>query len=457
MAPLRTSGRGSQFVLIIGFGGLLALLALAGYGGLDALRQIQSTNDKAREEFLRRTRVLDRIRGDLYVSGTYVRDYLLEREAGKADGHRYSLLEARKDMDSALDEYRSLLSSRETAPFQALGESLASYWNALEPVMKWSRAQRQNDGYVFLRDEVFPRRTAMLGIANQIGVINEQQLDEAKDAVERTFAQFRERLTAAAALSIGLGFVLAGFSIMRILGLEQEAARRYTEIAKAREDLQALSARLVQAQEDERRSIARELHDEIGQSLTGVLVEMANLSNLLRSGDAEGAGVKAEEAKKLMENSIAVVRNMALLLRPSMLDDLGLVPALQWQAREVAKRSGMSVRVFADGVSEDLPDEHKTAVYRIAQEALNNAVKHSQSRRIKIAVRQRADQLSLSVEDDGKGFDARSERGMGLMGIEERVKQLGGAIEVDSDARRGTALRVVFPLRRAAPEEEEGK
>ena len=141
--------------------------------------------------------------------------------------------------------------------------------------------------------------------------------------------------------------------------------------------MKQLSARLVEAQEEERRSISRELHDEVGQSLTGVLVEMANLSNQIRAGDLAAVEAKANEIKKLLEDAVGVVRNMALLLRPSMLDDLGLVPALQWQAREVSKRTGVRVRVAAEGVSEDLPEEHKTCIYRIVQEALHNCVQHA--------------------------------------------------------------------------------
>jgi signal transduction histidine kinase len=122
------------------------------------------------------------------------------------------------------------------------------------------------------------------------------------------------------------------------------------------------------------------------------------------------------------------------------------VPALQWQAREVSKRSGVWVKVEAEQVSEELPEEHKTCVYRIVQEALHNCVQHSGARNVKIAVRQEPGRLQLSVEDDGKGFDAREERGMGLLGIQERVSYLGGSLDLASTPGRGTVLRVALPL-----------
>ncbi|HJT88962.1 MAG TPA: histidine kinase [Bryobacteraceae bacterium] len=436
----------SRLALVAGFGGLLVLMTFAGIDGIQTLRQLQTSSDEIREEFLLRTRVLERIRGDLYVSGTYVRDYLLEPEAGKAEGHRDSLIEIRQDMDDALGQYRDLLVTEEAPPFQVLTRELASYWKVLEPVFQWTSAQRQRDGYAFLQAEVFPRRMSMLGIADQIRNLNESQLNNGKRRVAQLFAQFRRRLMFTIGLTIGLGLVLAGFTVRKILALERETERHYDEIATARVELKELSARLVQAQEAERRSISRELHDEIGQALTGVLVEMANLSTLIRKGDPERAGAKADEVKALVENSISVVRNMALLLRPSMLDDLGLVPALQWQAREVSKRTGLWVQVTSDGVSEDLPEEHKTCVYRIVQEALHNTVQHSGARTVKVTVRQQEDRLLLAIQDDGKGFNVRQERGMGLLGIHERVSYLGGQFAVDSQPGHGTLLRVTLPL-----------
>ena len=455
MFPPRRNGArvvDSRLVLLAGFGGLLLLMAFSGFDGIQALQQIQTSNDAIREDFLLRTRVLERIRADVYVSGTYVRDYLLEPESGKAEGHWYSLLEARNDMDSALEQYRALLNAQEATPFQVLTHELAAYWRVLEPVFQWTTEQRRRDGYAFLRDEVFPRRMSMLGIANQIGSINESQLNAGKVKVEAIFLQFQRRLTVTIGLTIGLGLLLAAFSMYKILSLETETAERYQEISDARAELKLLSARLVEAQEDERRSISRELHDEVGQALTGVLVEMANLSTLIRTKDTDAVAAKADEIKRLVENSISVVRNMALLLRPSMLDDLGLVPALQWQAREVSRRSGVWVKIAAEEVSEELPEEHKTCIYRIVQEALHNIVQHADAHDVMVTVRQERDRLVLSIQDDGKGFPAQQERGMGLLGIEERVSNLAGSFAVESAPGRGTVLRVMLPLAQPATE-----
>src|SRR5690349_4335212 len=184
----------SRVVLIAGFGGLLLLVAFAGFDGIQALSQIRASNDRIREDFLLRTRLLERIRSDLYVSGTYVRDYLLEPEAGKAEGHRYSLLETKQDMDQALGQYRRLLTPEEKDTFERLTRELANYWNVLQPVFQWTAEKRQRDGFPFLRDEVFPRRMTMLGIADQIRDVDESQLNAGKLRMLETFAGFRQRL-----------------------------------------------------------------------------------------------------------------------------------------------------------------------------------------------------------------------------------------------------------------------
>jgi signal transduction histidine kinase len=217
----------------------------------------------------------------------------------------------------------------------------------------------------------------------------------------------------------------------------------------ARAELKQLSARLLEAQEEERKLISRELHDEVGQALTGVLVEMANLSNLIRNKEESALSKKADEIKRLLEESIGAVRNMALLLRPSMLDDLGLVPALQWQAREASKRSGIWVKVAAEQVSDELTEDHKTCIYRIVQEALHNIVQHANAQNVRITVTQEPERLLLSIQDDGRGFNPQQERGMGLIGMEERVSALGGRLIVESASGEGTLLRVALPLSQA--------
>ena len=227
--------------------------------------------------------------------------------------------------------------------------------------------------------------------------------------------------------------------------LERQGQERYRALADSRLELEKLSARLVDAQEQERRSIARELHDEVGQSLEARLVDVGRLSRLVPAGE-QVMGDQIARVKGLAENSVKTVRDITLLLRPSMLDDLGLIPALEWQARETSRRGDMEVDVHSEDVSEQLPDEIKTCAYRLVQEALNNAAAHASARNARVAVVQKNDKLRVQITDDGKGFDPQRVRGVGLIGMEERVKRLGGTLKIDSRAGQGTTVAAELPV-----------
>ena len=440
------SGGRARWVLLCGFGGLLLLMAFGGFDAISALDQIRAGGDNIRSEFVRRDRGLEAIRSDLYLSGTYVRDYLLDPDPASAEVHRQSLEKTRVNMARMLGEYALNVSKGEEGAFETLRVDLDSYWNMLDPVFRWTPEQRREKGYAFIRDEVFPRRMTMLRIADQIGEINQQDLRRGDQGILELFGSFRRRIIVTLAVTLLVGLVLASVTMRAILTLQRNAAERFSEVSVARTELKKLSARLVGAQEEERKGIARELHDEVGQSLTALVLGIANLASAIRSLGSHAFDAEIESLRSLAENAVRVVRNMSLLLRPSMLDDLGLVPALQWQAREVQKRSGITVRVAADEIGDDLGDEQKTCIYRIVQEALNNISRHSGADTAKVVARQEDSRIVLTIQDNGKGFDVKKVKGLGLLGIEERVGQMGGELEVVSENGRGTLVSVVLPL-----------
>lgn len=436
----------ARFALIVGFGSLLLIIALTGGDALLVLRQVRRENDAIRRQFLFRNHTLNEVRSDLYLSGTYVRDYLLEPEPTRADAFRSSLEDVRRRMQSALDEYGRQLNTDERPQYSALTTELSGYWEVLGPTMNWSATERRARGYTFLRDDVFPRRAAMLDIAGRIADLNEQQMNAGNERVAGLLVNFQTRLslTLLAALAIGVG--MAVFSTRHILRIEASSQLRYEETAEARRQLTNLSAKLVQAQESERRALSAELHDEVGQALSAVLVELKNLSIRLDTQSAAASRGNVETIKGLVEGTVRVVRNMALLLRPSMLDDLGLVPALRWQAREMSKRTSMDVSVAAEFASDDLPDQFKTCLYRVVQEALHNCERHSRATTVRIRVHQHDGWLVLCIQDDGQGFHVRQVKGLGLLGIEERVTRLGGTLQIDSEIGGGAILTVRLPL-----------
>jgi signal transduction histidine kinase len=247
--------------------------------------------------------------------------------------------------------------------------------------------------------------------------------------------------------TVAVGIAIAAATLFWISKLERRSveSRRRTEAAEAQ--LRRLSRQLVQAQEEERKGISRELHDEVGQMLTALRMEVRSLQDLRTAPEAEFAE-HVDSAKRLAEQSLRSLKDIAMGLRPSMLDDLGLGSAIQWQARQFSKRAGIPVNVHIDGLPAALPERHRTCVYRLVQEALTTCARHSHARTIDVNVTNRDGRLSVSVKDDGVGFDPAKVkgRGLGLLGIEERVLELGGDLRVTSQPQHGVALYATIPI-----------
>jgi two-component system, NarL family, sensor histidine kinase DevS len=203
--------------------------------------------------------------------------------------------------------------------------------------------------------------------------------------------------------------------------------------------------RVVEGQELERRRLARELHDETGQALTSILLGLKALEE--RSKDPASRAA-TEELRELVVSTLQDVRRLAVELRPSALDDFGLVAALERLAASFAEQTGISVDFQTALADERLPEEVETALYRIVQESLTNVVKHAQARRVSILLARKDGAVKAVVEDDGQGFDSaeQTDDGYGLMGMRERLALLGGRLEVESGHDGGTTIAAEVPV-----------
>jgi signal transduction histidine kinase len=204
--------------------------------------------------------------------------------------------------------------------------------------------------------------------------------------------------------------------------------------------------RVVEAQELERRRLARELHDETGQALTSILLRLKALEE--RTGD-EASRAATQELRELVVSTLQDVRRLAVELRPTALDDFGLVAALERLTASFAEQTGISVDFETALADERLPEEVETALYRIVQESLTNVVKHARARRVSILLARKEGSVKAVVEDDGRGFDPAEQAGdgFGLVGMSERLALLGGRLEVESDADAGTTIAAEVPVR----------
>jgi signal transduction histidine kinase len=435
---------GGRRLLLAGFGGLLVLMLVAGADALLVLRQVRSSDAQVRDIYVRRSRALDQVRAGIYQSAIVMRDFLLASDPDVAAAQVASWKDIRVRTDNALRDGAGALDKAEQGPYSSLQAEVGVYWRLLDFITQMREGDARHRNSEYLSNELVRRRTAMLDLVDRIDQISTRQLHAGDEALDEAFRNLRLRLMGMLGATLGVGLLLAAFTIRRTLHLETELQKRYEEGVRARSELQDLSARLVSAQEEERRAISRELHDEVGQSLSALLMEAGNAARVPDASVEVRRHV--ESIKKLAETSVNVIRNMTLLLRPSMLDDFGLVPALEWQAREVSKRTGLRVHVTAEEASGELPDQLRTCIYRVVQEALHNCARHSQARSVKVTVKQEAHRILLSVEDDGHGFEAGRVRGLGLVGMEERVTHLGGAFEVQSRPGAGTRVAAELPL-----------
>jgi len=239
--------------------------------------------------------------------------------------------------------------------------------------------------------------------------------------------------------------------------MAQTLERRHGEALEAQAQLRALSHRLQAAREEEGARIARELHDQLGQELTSLKLALAGLRARAQGAQpASAAGELAawcEEAGLQIEASIESVRRIAGELRPSVLDRLGLLPALEWLAADFQRRSGVACRVLAEGVEEALDPERSTALFRITQEALTNVARHAHASRVDVALTGTAAQVQLCIQDDGRGFGTKPAPGqhLGLLGMGERVGLLGGTLRLGASPLGGAELCASLPRRPASP------
>ena len=322
-------------------------------------------------------------------------------------------------------------------------------------------------------DDVNPFLTNMLGYSRKQLLGNklwdivpfkdvEASKAEFRDLQRESYVRYEDLpLETSAGKSINVEFVS---NIYQVNGdrVVQCNIRDITKRRQAEEKLKAyshkllvLSRRLVEAQETERRHIARELHDEIGQALT---VMQINLQALLQPHGKQALGPRLRESLAMVDHVLEQVHDIALNLRPLILDDLGLEPALRWFTRRQAALVGLQAEFHADPMAQRLNPVIETECFRVAQEALTNVVRHALAKTVSVELRKEAGQLHLRVRDDGIGFDVGTVRekavrgaSLGLLSMEERAALAGGGLEFKSTPNKGTEVHAWFPLKWRTP------
>ena len=434
----------TRSLLWIGFGGLLLLMLVLCLSAVSFLYQVQLRQEQIRQDYVSRERTLEQLRSGIYLSGTYVRDFLLDRATPPSLVHEAQYRDMLRQIAASLRDCDRQIPGGEPA-LRDVRKALNEYLASTSAVFAWTARERDDRSYEFTQTELLPKRIQVLSIADRLRQLSERQLELSSQAVSALLSSFLLRLAALSILALGLGAALAGITLRRILRLESEAGVQLNEATRAREELARLSADLVAAQETERRNISRELHDEVGQTLYATVLSLGNLRSSLAANRIGDGLRELQLVNDLTERTASVVRNMALLLRPAILDDLGLLPALKWLAREATRTQSIPVEVTAEDVPPDLPEDQITCVYRIVQESIHNAERHSHARVIRIEIKNTRTGLSVTVADDGRGFEPQRESGLGILGMRERAARLGGSVAIESEPGRGASLVLRLP------------
>jgi signal transduction histidine kinase len=443
VTEISSSRRRSWPAVASAFAVILLFMMLVGLKAISYANQIGTEIQRIQQEQEQSDQILDELRADTYAAAVELGDYLMASPADSAAA-RQRFFQIEQRMNRGATRLGAELGPQVSRPVQRLRQDLTHYSLSIAPIFNWTPSERQAKGAAFLRDNLVPERAAVLNATGEIESLRTIDLRRERENLIRARQAFRKfgliALLALISFVLTVGFVTS----LRLRSLELRAQSLQLQTELDREKLRDLSLQMSKALEDERRLISRELHDQIGQLLTAIQMK---LNKIEVSMDPSERSRYVQDGKALVYRTIGAARDMAMGLRPSVLDDLGLVAALEWEVREFKRRSGILVNLNLDGNLSELPEGHRTCLYRIVQEALTNCGRHSEAKHVELTVHGGAANISLTVWDDGKGFDAEpaTRRGLGLVGIEERARELGGSAKIHSQAGKGTLLEVEIP------------
>jgi signal transduction histidine kinase len=455
MFPLSRLARPASTIrgaIIAGFAVVFTLWLASGYELVRSLRDTDQRIAAGRLAFHEDQEVLDAVRTSVLLGSVFLRDALIDPTAANPEFYRQELTDIRDDVNRVLPDYLPLVgSSLEEEHWDRLQLELDRYWQSSEAIFAGDAPLDSGRAATLLQQRTVPARESILEIVDSLSAL--QHVSEARHDEEmlQLYSAAQTRVLALASLAIVLGLIVAWAASRHVGGLERELERQRAAENHHRLDLKRLSAKLVQVQEEERRSLSRELHDAVGQALTAIKMEMGVA--LRRVGTDPRARQALDDARALAESTLQSVRDLSQLLHPSTLDDFGLPDTLAAHLRSFSTRTGIRAQLTHERMDGRLPENLEVCVYRIVQEALTNVARHSGASSCTVALVQRNDSLHLTIEDDGRGIGiavvhppGSPRRGLGLIGMRERAEALDGSFVVENRREGGTRLTVWLPV-----------
>lgn len=436
--------------LTLGFGITLGTWLVAGYQMTERMREVEAQTEAISARYERSQDLLTEVSTQVLISSMLIRDALLDGNTASGPSYQQRFEAAFSLADAALRQYEPVLNiPSEHRALASLREEIDDLHAEMLEVFGTDPRDWPRDAHRRLEERVVPKRMVVIGISDQIRRLNRDAFIQRQADTRDLNGAAQQQALRRIGLAVGASLLVGVVATVYASRLESRLRRQRVRDLRITSDLQNLSARLATAQEDERRAIARELHDEVGQALAAMKVE---LSNAQRTPGVPAAAIeRLNEARVIAETTVGTIRNLSNLLHPPLLDDLGLAAALKQQLETFTKRHGIRAELVHEPSERRLSPELEVALYRVVQEALTNIAKHAHARSCHVSVRDLPASVQVTIEDDGSGFDAVDMEqfghtgGLGLIGIRERAQQLGGTFQIDTAPGRGTRLTVEMP------------
>ncbi|HEV8395276.1 MAG TPA: ATP-binding protein [Vicinamibacterales bacterium] len=444
----------TRAALATGFAIVFALWLLWGYQLGRSLQNIERSVASVHEQYVRGEQTLSKVRTNVLLGSIYLRDALIDTAVAHRDDYRAELGRLRETIEQSLTAYVPEVGSEvEREHWARLQTELAEFWASRELALTDSEPRSPAQAAALLRTRVVPRRETILQVLDQLAALQAEANRRRQEEANALYSQVRFRLMSMGGATLLAALVVAVMASRHVSRLQREIERQRAAEQQNRQDLERLSARLVDVQEAERRTLARELHDEVGQALTAVKMD---IGIALRSDNGLRVKGALEEASELTETTLRGVRDLSQLLHPSMLDDFGLPTTLTTYLRSFSQRTGIRAQL-AETIDDRLVPPIEVGVYRIVQEAFNNIVQHSGATACTVSLSGGGGALRLVIEDNGRGLGpfpraVATRQGLGLIGMRERAQALGGSFLIENAVTGGTRISVTLPLRVAAPD-----
>jgi signal transduction histidine kinase len=447
LAPLNV-----QSVLILAFVLTAGTWLFAGSFFAKRIQEIEGEAIEVGRRYMHAQSLLSDTRAEVYRASIYVRDALLDPKPEPAR-YRTDVEAAYSKADNLLAQYVPVLGSRsEHERAERLRRDIAELRDANLGVLSTNSARWREDAGYLLVTRIIPKREAAIQVASELQTLNRNAYVEQQQTTAALYRDIQNRFWRTFGLAVLVTLFIALLSAVHVSRLERRLRHEQEKDARTAAELQRLSAKLVSAQEEERRTIARELHDEIGQVLTVIKMELSHAQRHLATDG--GSSDLLDDARSITDRALHAVRDISHFLHPPLLDDLGLSAAVDWYVQSINKRHELRVDLTAQNMTARLPSEIEVALYRIVQEGLTNVIRHARAHRcvVELVRDDVGESVRVTIRDDGVGFDPVAPRdpeaspGLGLVGIRERVAQLGGQLRLDSAPGRGTVLTAIFAI-----------